>query len=741
MKHDEEPHRRGGAKKIRNAFFPFLCVTTSLWLIFSATAAAQVKNDPIAAHYQMGQAAVRAGNMAAARKAYQWFEDPPQQLMERWRARGADLFGDSAADATFTAMAFDRLYTLRGDYREHAQLHQAVLDLFVQAYDVIDRRYWPAHVAAGDFFVNHDRPIRAVKEYQAALKINPKATGAIAGLGGIALQQFSFDKVDQAVAGLRAIDPNSPAADRLSARNLIRQQKPGEAEVILKRLLQKEPNDLENLGLLASAQAAAFHPAEVKRTLERMKAIDPDNASAYFEVAEVLSLLRQYDRAEAMYKIAIARAPWWNGPRNGLGLLYTQSGDESAARTALRTAHQLDPYNLRTTNYLRLLDDMATMEHSAFPHFILIYNQKSDPIVPLYFPQALDGIYKKVCGDFRHEPKQTTMVEVFPAHDQFSVRTTGGAWIETVGASTGRVIAITAPRPDESGGHAFDWARVVRHEFTHTVTLEMTGNRIPHWLTEGLAVWEENGPIPWEWPPMLYKAATEARFFPLDQLTWGFVRPKKPADKQLAYAQSLWIVEYIEEKWGHEAMLKLLDQFRDGADVKAAFGAVLNQSPATFDPGFFAWAKHRVAGWGYDSQTTAKYDALCKKGTALIQSGEDEAALKVWEEARQLRPMDELPVQRVAGLCLRLKRTQAAIGELKALSRATQEQDAYARKVGELLLQEGQLDEAAKMADRAIEINLYDPAAHRLRLDIASRQKNDIAIGREQAALKWLQSR
>jgi hypothetical protein len=48
--------------------------------------------------------------------------------------------------------------------------------------------------------------------------------------------------------------------------------------------------------------------------------------------------------------------------------------------------------------------------------------------------------------------------------------------------------------------------------------------------------------------------------------------------------------------------------------------------------------------------------------------------------------MDELPVQRVAGLCLRLKRTQAAIGELKALSRATQEQDAYARKAGELLL-------------------------------------------------------
>ena len=41
--------------------------------------------------------------------------------------------------------------------------------------------------------------------------------------------------------------------------------------------------------------------------------------------------------------------------RNGLGLLYTQSGDEDKARVELEAAHSLDPFNLRTTNYLRLL--------------------------------------------------------------------------------------------------------------------------------------------------------------------------------------------------------------------------------------------------------------------------------------------------------------------------------------------------------------------------------------------------
>ena len=37
----------------------------------------------------------------------------------------------------------------------------------------------------------------------------------------------------------------------------------------------------------------------------------------------------------------------------------------------------------------------------------------------------------------------------------------------------------------------FNWAQVLRHEYTHTVTLGATDNRIAHWMTEGLAVLEE----------------------------------------------------------------------------------------------------------------------------------------------------------------------------------------------------------------------------------------------------------
>ena len=35
-----------------------------------------------------------------------------------------------------------------------------------------------------------------------------------------------------------------------------------------------------------------------------------------------------------------------------------------------------------------------------------------------------------------------------------------------------------------------------------------------------------------------------------------------PIDRQLAYAQSFWICTYIEQKYGHDAILKMLDLYR-----------------------------------------------------------------------------------------------------------------------------------------------------------------------------------
>lgn len=180
---------------------------------------------------------------------------------------------------------------------------------------------------------------------------------------------------------------------------------------------------------------------------------------------------------------------------------------------------------------------------------------------------------------------------MFPSHDEFSVRTSGAPWIATVGASTGRVIAPTAPRA--SAGGTFNWSRVVRHEFTHTVTLGLTDNRVPRWFTEGLAVWEEHSPLTWDWVPMLQDAVKNDKLFPLEEINWAFIRPRQPNDRQLAYAEAFWIVTFIEEKYGHAANLKILAEQKQEHTLDQQFEAATHETADAFFDEFKAWRTNK----------------------------------------------------------------------------------------------------------------------------------------------------
>ena len=253
---------------------------------------------------------------------------------------------------------------------------------------------------------------------------------------------------------IRDVNPNSVGADLLEARNYMAQRVPKLAMAALDRVLKRQPKNIEAMGLLAGADALLLKDDQTAQILKQVDAIDPNNAAAYEEVADQLASLRQYPRSAEMYKIAVQRAPWWSQARNGLGLLYTQSGDEDAARGVLEAAHTMDPFNDRTTNYLRLLDEMGKFARKDTEHFTVIYDADHDPVIPEYFSDYLESVYPIVTGDFKYEPKVKTLIEVFPTHDAFSVRTTGAPWIATMGASTGRIIA--AHFPAQGGEHDGD---------------------------------------------------------------------------------------------------------------------------------------------------------------------------------------------------------------------------------------------------------------------------------------------
>jgi tetratricopeptide (TPR) repeat protein len=696
--------------------------------------------DSIAAHFQLGQVNEQLGDLDGARTAYAWFVEGPDNYLDQWLGQG-DRAIDNAEDLTLIGRAIDRWACLTGAYQSNRRLHDVILDMFVRSFDVIDRSYWPAHLAAAEYFLSHDDKEQAIEELKSAHHGNPNDPRSIQLAGTIALMGFNFDAVDSAVRDLRKINRHSIAAELLLARNLLLQRTPKAAYEPINRVLDRQPENLEALGLLAAAHALQLRDSDSAAVLRQVDSIDPDNATAYFEVAEQLAAMRQYPRSADMYQVAIDRAPWWTAARNGLGLLYTQSGDEQLAHETLDAAHALDPFNVATTNYLRLLDNLESFARKETEHFVVMYDEKLDPMIPEYFAEYLESIHAEVCATFQHEPAVKTYIEVFPTHAGFSVRTTGAPWIGTVGASTGRVIALVAPRKGPNTMGPFNWAQVLRHEYTHTVTLSATDNRIPHWMTEGLAVVEEHAPLRWEWIPMLYHAVTKNELFTMENLTWGFVRPRKPMDRQLAYAQSYWVCKYIEDTYGHEAILAMLDEYRKGENQDDVFPKILGRSLTQFTDEFFAWTRLQVAQWGYDEQTSAKYEELREHAENLVKSKQYAEALKAWLEIVQIRPVDSLPHQRLAGLYLTREINQPgnAIEHLIVLHSVELHDNRYAKRIARLYRDSDQLDNALKFGLQAVYINPYDPDAHQLLARLYEVSGNTEGVKRERAAMAQLE--
>jgi len=687
-------------------------------------------------HFLLGWYRERSGDEDGALKAYTWFAEAPQDYAAQWRGHPRDF--TDAQDVVYIGRALDRWATLSGAYMQDQSLNNLILSMFTAAYQRIDTECYSAHTAAAAYFLAHDDADEALNELTQALTGNPHDAAAHALAGKIAVDGFNFASAEQQIAAIRDVDPDSIAADLLEARNLLQQRRPAEALAPLNAVLARRKDNIEALGLMAGAQALLLHDDVTAQVLKQADSIQPHSAAAYFEVAEQLAAMRQYPRSEAMYKIAVDRAPWWSAARDGMGLLETQSGDEARARIVLEAAHAVDPFNVRAVNYLKLLDMMDEFARKESAHFIVMYDPVQDPIVPEYFSDYLESIYGVVCGDFHYEPRLKTMIEVFPTHDAFSVRTTGAPWIATVGASTGRVIALSAPR-DGAGG-AFNWSRVVRHEFTHTVTLGATDNRIPHWYTEGLAVWEEHSGLQWEWVPMLQDAVKNNKLFRLENLTWAFVRPKEPNDRQLAYAESYWICTYIEEKYGHGAHLVLLDQFRQGHDLDTAFTAALHEDAGKLYDEFSVWAAKQVAGWGYDDASNAKYTQLVAAADDLIHTENYADAATKWEQIVALRPMDLLPHERLMGLYLQLEDWNKAADQLEILSRVELKDNRYTKVLARIYQKAGKLDLACQRALKAVYINPYDMAAHELLAELDEKAGNTAQAAHERHVIPILQA-
>jgi len=510
---------------------------------------------------------------------------------------------ESAAELTEAARALGIRARIRG---LPAGDFQSLMDLLGRAQQELDRLYWPAVLEQAQLLYEKDNRPKAAEAAQEVLSLNPKSAEAWALLGRLSVDGFNFGQSERVALELEnlvqelSLDRGAVSADAemLRARAALRQNDPEYAKDRLARALTACPASRPVLALLAGAAAITYDMEQTEALVAEFDEISPGSPLALYEVGRALAENRQYERAAEYLEKASERQPNWADPVIELGLLEMQSGRDTRALSALRRATELDPFNVRARNSLVLVEELATYDTLESEHFIVRYKPGIDEVMARDMLEPLEELHRTGVEAIDFVPEQKTVIELLQDHEWFAVRITGMTGIHTIAASTGPVIAMEAPKIGKRNNGPYDWVRVVRHEYIHTLTLARTNNRIPLWFTEASAVNSEGAPRDYQTWLMLVSALETGGLFDMEEINIAFVRPKKPSDRGQAYAQGHWMYQYIVHRWGERAPLDMMDLYAEGLREKEVMEKVLGIPQEEFLRDFKVWARQDAKAVG-----------------------------------------------------------------------------------------------------------------------------------------------
>lgn len=479
---------------------------------------------------------------------------------------------------------------------ENARWHNLATQFRFILNDVIadalkaDPDFWPAEYFAGTMLLEkYNRP-DALEAFDKALKLNPNAAEPYAGRAVAALQKFEVKDAEALADQALKLNPKLPAALRAKADVRLIGGELAEAEKLLLAARAVNPRDAATLGRLAACYVMSRKGPEFAAVVKDAEGYDAKPGQFYYELADALEDRRRYAQAEEYFKKAAELRPMFAGPRAALGMLYLRLGREADGRAILTKAFDADPFNVRVANSLKVMRHLDRYAVIQTPHYEVKYDPEHDKVLAEFAAEYLEEVHAELRRQFGYEPPGRTPFEVFSSHEMFSGRTTGLPDLHTIGACTGRVVAMASPRA-KGVGKPFNWGRVIRHELTHVFNLAQTEYQCPHWLTEGLAVRNEKMERPTNWTQILRDKLDAGELFTLDTVMLGFVRPRGPDEWTLAYCQSQLYVDYMTKTYGDSTVAKLLDAYRDGRDTGSAVRAACGVDQAAFETGYKAYVE------------------------------------------------------------------------------------------------------------------------------------------------------
>jgi Tfp pilus assembly protein PilF len=535
--------------------------------------------DHLLARWVEGRLLEARGELDKAVAAWKWFVD-------RYNEKKAEIV-QSAPSLLLVGRAAARYYRASARGEELADALNDVINDIYEAALRVDPNCWEAPLLEGQLFLSGYKERLAMRELSRAQQINPLAPEVLVTLGAADLQGYRLAAGRAKAERALAVNPHYAPAYVLLADVNISDERFVEAKAAAEKAVAENPRDEEALGRLAACCRLLVDPVGAAAAELTALVNNPRPATFYAALGERLADRRKYHSAERAFVLAAAADPDRPDAPNGLGMLYMQVGRETEAKSLFEAAFAADPFNIRADNMMRVLRHMASYTRIDSPHFSVLLDPTQDELLGKYMSRYLESIYPTLSTRFGYVPAGRTKIEILRNHEWFSGRTTGQPFVPTIGACTGRVVALASPRATRV---PFNWARVLTHEVTHVITLQQTEFNIPHWYTEALAVESEGFPRPQEWNRLLLeRVPRRSHLLNLDTINLGFIRPNEPEDRAMAYCQAQLYARYMLKRFGDDALKKMLMAYRQGLTTDRAIDESFHVQKADFEQGYLSY--------------------------------------------------------------------------------------------------------------------------------------------------------
>lgn len=368
----------------------------------------------------------------------------------------------------------------------------------------------------------------------------------------------------------------------------------GEATKVLDEIVDVNPVQPEAWAYRSAIAHLKNDPVAERFARERALASWAKNPRVDHLIGEKLSSKYRFAEGAAAQRRALEFDPEYLPSLAALATDLLRLGEEKEGWALAQSVHERDDYDVEAFNLVTLRDTMAKYAALENEDFVI---RMSAPEVAVYGPRVLALLRRAkdvLVTKYGVELAKPTTIEIFADQRDFAVRTFGLPDVSGfLGVCFGRVVTANSPATSSS---PTNWEAVLWHEFCHVVTLQMTKNKMPRWLSEGISVYEERQANP-AWGMRIDSKYREMLLgddlVPVGNLSAAFLAPKSPRHLQFAYLQSSLVVEHLVARYGLDSVRGVLRDLREGVEINAALEK--NSAPLeTLEREFKAFAHARA---------------------------------------------------------------------------------------------------------------------------------------------------